>query len=262
MPFALPNTVVHVVFEPNDPYPLVHQLMVQAVAYVAAHQRQHGHSPLVVLHGQHAPLYTLGKATLPVHAQQAQATGLPCHTVERGGSVTYHGPGQWVAYPIAFSRQPKTVLHQVLQAAKHTLEPLGLSPHWVEGPTGLWVQTPAQTRPQKVAALGMAFRQWVSYHGLSVNVDNSLEAYDAISPCGFAPHSVTRLQDLPTVPPPLGNPRVNPLVRYPTQLLTWVQQQGVLALQQALAPCLGEEEPALPLCLSLAEAAVLFCKGV
>jgi lipoyl(octanoyl) transferase len=223
--------------------------MVQAVAYVAAHQRQHGQSPLVLVHGQHAPLYTLGKATLPAHAQQAQATGLPCHTVERGGSVTYHGPGQWVAYPIAYSRQPKTVLHQVLQAAKHALEPLGLTHHWVEGPTGLWVQTPTQAAPQKVAALGMAFRQWVSYHGLSVNVTNPLEAYDAISPCGFAPHSVTRLVDLALVSPPL-------------QLLGWVQQQGLLALQQALAPAVGEEPPALPLCLPLAEAAVLFCKGV
>lgn len=117
---------------------------------------------------------------------------------ERGGDLTYHGPGQLVMYPIckldgkgfgprqdvgAFIRQCEKWVIEVLSD-------FGVKAEAREGSSGVWVGE------RKVASLGIAVRKWVTYHGIAINVVNDLKPFSLISPCGFAPEVMTRLKDL------------------------------------------------------------------
>ena len=125
---------------------------------------------------------------------------------ERGGDLTWHGPGQLVIYPIvkldgsgfgpdhdvtAFLRKIEAVLISELAS-------LGLKASAHENATGVWIGD------RKIASMGIAVRKWVSYHGIALNVVNSLEPFHLISPCGFDPEVMTRLQDFPAAFSPLG----------------------------------------------------------
>lgn len=124
--------------------------------------------------------------------------GLEFLETERGGDLTYHGPGQWVVYPIckldgsgfgpkqdvsSFIRRLETLLMSVL-------EDLGLRAQARARATGVWVGD------RKIASIGIAVRKWVTYHGIALNVVNDLKPFHFISPCGYAPEVMTRLKDL------------------------------------------------------------------
>jgi len=136
---------------------------------------------------EHAPVYTLGRgATLEHVLFDADLPGAPELTrVERGGDVTYHGPGQLVAYPVLDLRSYKQDSHWYLRALEETVirtcARLGATQaERHEEHTGVWLEG------RKVAAVGVALRRWVAFHGVALNVSPDLRAYDAIVPCGLS----------------------------------------------------------------------------
>jgi lipoate-protein ligase B len=117
---------------------------------------------------------------------------------ERGGDLTYHGPGQLVIYPICKldgrgigpDHDVTGFLRKFEQAVIDVLGEWGIKARAAEGATGIWVGE------RKVASLGIAVRKWVTYHGMAINCVNDLSPFKLISPCGFAPEVMSRLEDL------------------------------------------------------------------
>jgi lipoate-protein ligase B len=112
----------------------------------------------------------------------------------RGGDLTWHGPGQLVAYPIFKIRDLGAHLRGLEGALIAVLAELGVRGFAREGAAGVWVE--AEGTQRKIASLGVAVRKWVTYHGIALNVVNDSRGFGAISPCGFAPEVMTRLADL------------------------------------------------------------------
>jgi lipoyl(octanoyl) transferase len=137
------------------------------------------HDVLVLL--EHPPVVTLGRSS---HAENLiRPDGIDVVEVERGGDVTYHGPGQLVGYPIFDLRGYRQDLHWYLrtleQALIEALGILGISAERNPGYTGVW------TRGRKIASIGVHVKQWVTWHGFALNVTTDLGAFDRIVPCGI-----------------------------------------------------------------------------
>ena len=129
---------------------------------------------------------------------------LPLIETERGGDLTYHGPGQLVVYPIFklngdHALVPKHDLEKFIRGFENVtisvLEHYGLKGYSVSDATGVWVED------RKIASMGIAIRKWVTYHGLAINVINDLAPFQFISPCGFSPDVMTRISDLTQTDP-------------------------------------------------------------
>ncbi|HEY2706462.1 MAG TPA: lipoyl(octanoyl) transferase LipB [Caulobacteraceae bacterium] len=145
---------------------------------------------------EHPPLYTAGVSAKP--ADLLDPTRFPVFRSGRGGQFTYHGPGQRVAYVMldlsARGRDVRAFV-QALQAwIIDALDRLGVRGEVREGRVGVWVDRPG--REDKVAAIGVKLRRWVSFHGISLNVDPDLSHFGGIVPCGVSLHGVTSLADL------------------------------------------------------------------
>ncbi len=126
-------------------------------------------------------------------------------SVERGGDVTWHGPGQLVAYPILALEGAKRDLHRHLRALEQAvidvLSAAGLPAVRDPRNTGVWLEMPLGP-PRKVCSIGVACRRWVTWHGLALNLTPSMAEFGQINPCGFAPSVMTRVADhLPDCPP-------------------------------------------------------------
>lgn len=136
---------------------------------------------------EHPPVYTLGRGTkptsLPVPVAALQARGAEVVEIERGGDVTWHGPGQLVGYPILHLSHHRQDLHWYLRSLEQmlidALGDLGLPARRIVGKTGVW------TGERKVASIGVHVKQWVTLHGFALNVDPDLSWFDAIVPCGL-----------------------------------------------------------------------------
>ncbi len=152
--------------------------------------------PDTILLLEHAPTITVGRARGAM-ANVLRPGTTPVVEVERGGDVTWHGPGQLVAYPIVDLRGRREDLHAHLrsleQAVIALLADLGLEGRRDPRNTGVWLPTHGENR--KVCSVGIAARRWVSWHGLALNVDPDLGAFQQIHPCGFRPSIMTRLAD-------------------------------------------------------------------
>jgi lipoyl(octanoyl) transferase len=150
---------------------------------VAARQSDAIPDTLVLV--EHPEVITLGRSAKPAHVLHAGK--IPVVAIERGGDVTYHGPGQLVAYPIFLLRQDERDLHHYLrgleEAILRTLADFALAGLRIPGRTGVWLGGPPAAR--KVASIGVAVRKWVTMHGLALNVDVELTRFAAIKPCGF-----------------------------------------------------------------------------
>ena len=152
---------------------------------------------------EHPQVLTLGRTSDPAHILASEAElatrGIEVVRVERGGEVTYHGPGQLVAYPIfALSRRGLLVrpLVRALEAAMiDTCAALGVVADRREGHPGCWID-PEGPAPRKIGALGLRVERGVSYHGIALNVDPELAYFSGIVPCGVSGHGVTSLVDL------------------------------------------------------------------
>ena len=136
---------------------------------------------------EHEPVYTLGlRAGAAAHllwddAERARR-GIGLEQTGRGGDITYHGPGQIVGYPIvslAQSRDLHAYLRFLEQVVIDALAELGLAGSRREGLTGIWIG------PRKIAAIGVAARRWVTYHGFALNLDPDLTSFSGIVPCGI-----------------------------------------------------------------------------
>jgi lipoyl(octanoyl) transferase len=143
----------------------------------------------VVLLLEHDPVYTAGKRTEP---WERPLDGTPVVDVDRGGKITWHGPGQLTGYPVLRLADPVDVVAYVRRVEQLLIDvcaELGLATDRVEGRSGVW--TPDGAR--KVAAIGIRVARGVTMHGFALNVDPDLTAYDRIVPCGIADATVTSL---------------------------------------------------------------------
>lgn len=147
---------------------------------------------------EHPPIYTAGTSA---RAQDLlQPDRLPVHETGRGGQYTYHGPGQRVAYVMLdLNRRGPDVRKYVCNLEKwikNTLAVFGVTGETREGRVGTWVRRPDNSGEDKIAAIGVRVRRWVSYHGISINVNPDLSHYEGIVPCGVTEHGVTSLAKL------------------------------------------------------------------
>ena len=142
---------------------------------------------------EHPPVYTYGVAGRAEHLP-APEIAIPVIKVDRGGQVTYHGPGQLVAYVLLDLRRRgltvRGLVRCIEQAVIDLLAELGIVGERSDGAPGVYVDG------AKVAALGLRIRKGCSYHGLSLNVDMDLAPFEAIDPCGYPDMRVTQLRDL------------------------------------------------------------------
>jgi lipoyl(octanoyl) transferase len=142
---------------------------------------------------EHPSVYTAGKRTQPA---ERPTDGTPVVEVDRGGKITWHGPGQLVGYPI--TKLPGHVfvvdyVRRLEEALVRTCAELGLTAGRVRGRSGVWLAADGSRPERKVAAIGVRVSQGVTMHGFALNCDNTLAGFDAIVPCGIADAGVTTL---------------------------------------------------------------------
>jgi lipoate-protein ligase B len=188
--------------------------------YGRVHRLQHrvregvlsGRLPEVVLRVEHPPVITLGRAAdeknVRVELSALAHRGVEVHRVERGGDVTYHGPGQVVVYPVfRIGSHVKEFVAALAEAARATLSDFKIPAQWDESRPGLWVDG------RKIAAVGIHVNRGVSIHGLALNVSVDLAGFQLIVPCGIAGAEVTSMEKVLGVRP--GMEEVGgPLVRH------------------------------------------------
>ncbi len=182
------------------PYECAVALMEGRVAAIRA-----GAAPELVWLLEHPPLYTAGTSA---RAEDLLEPGrLPVHHAGRGGRYTYHGPGQRVAYVMLdLARRGKDVrchVHYLEEWGIQALARFGVRGERRQGRVGIWVVRPDgqdRGREDKIAAIGVRVRRWVTYHGIAINLDPDLDHFRGIVPCGIAPetfgHGVTSLAAL------------------------------------------------------------------
>ncbi|WP_292605058.1 lipoyl(octanoyl) transferase LipB [Nocardioides sp. REDSEA-S30_B4] len=174
----------------------------QAVDYLAAweHQREvHARvvdgAPDTVLLLEHPPTFTAGKRTDP-HERPADPGGAPVIDVDRGGKITFHGPGQVVAYPIV--RLPQHVLvvdfvRRMEEAMIATCAAYGVETARVPGRSGVWLRATPERPERKIGAIGIRVSRGVTMHGIALNCDVDMSWYERFVPCGISDAGVTSL---------------------------------------------------------------------
>ena len=143
---------------------------------------------------EHPATFTAGKRTQPEDLPGDADT--PVIYVDRGGRITWHGPGQLVGYPIIRLADPIDVMdyvHRVEAGIIHTCERFGVATTRVEGRSGVWCLADDDRPDRKIAALGIRIQRGVTMHGFSLNCNNSMAGFDSIVPCGIADAGVTTL---------------------------------------------------------------------
>ena len=151
---------------------------------------------------QHPHVYTLGKSghleNLLLTETQLQDVGATFHKINRGGDITYHGPGQLVGYPILDLEHFFTDIHRYMRTLEEaiilTCADYGLSAGRIDGLTGVWLDFETQQNPRKICALGVKCSRWITMHGFAFNVNTDLAYFGHIVPCGISDKAVTSLQ--------------------------------------------------------------------
>ena len=160
-----------------------------------------GVTPNHLLFCQHPHVYTLGKSGNKDHlllseAELAQKKAV-FYKINRGGDITYHGPGQIVVYPILDLEQFFTDIHQFMryleEAVIKTIAVFGLKGERLDGMTGVWLD-PGGSNERKICALGVKASRWVTMHGIGFNVNTNLDYFSNIVPCGIEDKAVTSMQ--------------------------------------------------------------------
>jgi lipoyl(octanoyl) transferase len=201
-----------------------------AVEYVAAWDLQRdvhaavaaGASPDTVLLLEHPPVFTAGKRTDP-HERPADPGGAPVIDVDRGGKITFHGPGQLVGYPIVTLPDHVKVVdyvRRVEEALIGVCGDFGVTTARIPGRSGVWLRADDRGPERKVAAIGIRVSRGVTMHGFALNCDVDLGWYDRFVPCGIADAGVTSLSQEAGHPVTVSD--VLPSVRrHLTRYLTW-----------------------------------------
>ena len=164
-----------------------------------------GSRPNALLLLEHPPVYTIGRTgsrdQVLLDRDGPEGLGIPVHDVDRGGQVTYHGPGQLVAYPILDLRRwggPLKYVRTLERVIIATLADFDIEGGLIEGLTGVWAAAgpePGQAR-SKIASIGVKISRGVCYHGLALNINTDLKAYEHIVPCGIVDCGTTSMQEL------------------------------------------------------------------
>ena len=157
-------------------------------------QRINGNIEDTLILVEHDPVYTLGKNANEDHLLQSRDESVDVFNIERGGDITFHGPGQLVVYPILdLSNYKKSVswyMRTLEQVLIDTLIEFKITAQRNDGLTGVWVGD------EKIAALGVRISRWVTMHGFALNVNPDLSFYDGIIPCGIFDYGVTSMEQL------------------------------------------------------------------
>lgn len=182
------------VFDGPQDYPAMLSAMEERAGLVAA-----GQASEAVWLLEHSALYTAGTSARP---EDLLSQRFPVYPAGRGGQYTYHGPGQRVAYVMLDltkrGRDIRCLVKGLEQWVIDTLASHNIVGERREGRVGVWVQRPdkGDGREDKIAAIGVRVRKWVTFHGISLNVDPDLSHYDGIVPCGIVDQGVTSFEDL------------------------------------------------------------------
>lgn len=173
----------------------------------AVHEMEHqadliaaGAAPEQVWLVEHPPLYTAGTSARP--SDLLEPDRFPVFMTGRGGQYTYHGPGQRVAYVMLNLNTRKPDVRAFVAGLESwiiaTLDDFNVKGEIREDRVGVWVQRPelGGAREDKIAAIGVRLRRWVTFHGISINVEPDLDHFSGIVPCGVSGHGVTSLVDL------------------------------------------------------------------
>ena len=157
-------------------------------------QRRFGTVSDTLILVEHDPVYTLGKNSNENHLLQTRDRHVPVYHIERGGDVTFHGPGQLVGYPILDLHHHRLSVSWYMRTLEkvliQTLGQFGIEARCREGLTGVWV------REEKIAALGVRLSRWISMHGFALNVNTDLKFFDGIIPCGIFEYDVTSMSQI------------------------------------------------------------------
>ncbi len=158
-------------------------------------KRARGEIPDTLVLVEHDHVITLGRKTTPANFRPQ---GIPVFQVERGGDATYHGPGQLVGYPIVLLSDHDVRRHVrgMEEAIIRTARAYGIESQRMEGHPGIWVQG------KKLASIGVAVTEWVTYHGFALNVNTDLSYFELIRPCGLDPSTMTSMQKITGKPIP------------------------------------------------------------
>ncbi len=158
-------------------------------------------TPNYLLFCSHPHVYTLGKSgyedNLLINEEGLKAKGATFYKINRGGDITYHGPGQIVGYPILDLDHFFTDIHKYLrfleEAVILTLQDYGIASGRIAGLTGVWLDHEAQLNPRKICAMGVKCSRWVTMHGFAFNINTNLDYFSNIVPCGISDKKVTSL---------------------------------------------------------------------
>ncbi|MCU0442797.1 MAG: lipoyl(octanoyl) transferase LipB [Bacteroidia bacterium] len=150
---------------------------------------------------EHPHVYTLGKSgsidNLLISAEQLKQAGATYYPINRGGDITYHGPGQIVGYPILDLEQFFTDIHKYLRMLEEavilTLAEYEIVGDRLDGYTGVWLEPENNERARKICAMGVRCSRWITMHGFAFNVNTDLSYFDHIVPCGIDDKQVTSI---------------------------------------------------------------------
>lgn len=166
---------------------------------IQARQPQTFHSLLFV---EHPPVYTLGKSgsieNVLISDEMRTARGIEFFRTNRGGDITYHGPGQIVGYPILDLEKFYTDIGKYLRNIEEviilTLQDYGIKADRSKGETGVWIDPDTRGRERKICAIGVRSSRWITMHGFALNVNTDLENFNFIIPCGITNKQVTSIE--------------------------------------------------------------------
>jgi lipoyl(octanoyl) transferase len=151
---------------------------------------------------EHPHVFTIGKSgdekNLVIPLSNLSSIGASYHQINRGGDITYHGPGQIVAYPVIDLENFFTDIHQYMRTLEEsvilTLKEFNIDAGRIKGMTGVWLDVDDERKARKICAMGVKTSRWVTMHGLAMNVNTDLNYFNHIVPCGIQDKSVTSLK--------------------------------------------------------------------
>lgn len=158
--------------------------------------------PGLLIFVEHPHVYTLGKSgsvnNLLIDAVQLRRKDASFYHIDRGGDITYHGPGQIVGYPIfdieAIGISLKEYIHRLEESIIRTVGEYGLEASRLPGGTGVWLDPDIKGKARKICAIGVKASRYVTMHGFAFNVNTDLSYFESINPCGFRDKGVTSLE--------------------------------------------------------------------
>jgi len=172
------------------------------VENLRASEEERKETPNYLLFCEHSHVYTLGKSgsetNLLINNIQLKQKDASFYRINRGGDITYHGPGQIVGYPILdlenFNLSVRKYIYLLEEAIILTLQAYDINSERLEGATGVWLDTNEPQKTRKICAIGVRSSRWITMHGFAFNINTNLEYFNHINPCGFTDKPVTSLE--------------------------------------------------------------------